>query len=123
TMSIRLPADVDLGPTDWNPPAPHRSGWWRPAPEPVHVFAENPVGWVGGPLSARLFVGLNVGDKPRWTLDDVVAAVADMWRGGASFLGQRGIWRAGDSPVEEDSVQVVLFDEQGHELEEWVAEM
>jgi len=67
------------------------------------------------PLTARLFVGLSVGQKGTYTVDDVVRITKRVrQRQGqspdASFLLQRGIYTDQKSEiVEEDSVQVVIF--------------
>jgi hypothetical protein len=79
------------------------------------------------PFTARLFVGLNVGDAPTYSIEDVVRLVRQIrTRQGAppdaSFLAQRGLFTgAGGRVIEEDSVQVVIFnfgqDEQLFERE------
>lgn len=72
---------------------------------------ENPVKLFGGTgLSARMFIGLNVGDKPTYTIEDVIAEVAKHYRGAASFVAQKGVYVHMDGKrVNEDSVQVILF--------------
>lgn len=67
------------------------------------------------PLTARLFVGLSVGQEPTWTVEDVIAItqrvrVSQKASPDSSFLLQRGLYtdRANDI-VKEDSVQVVIF--------------
>jgi hypothetical protein len=75
-----------------------------------------------GGLTARLFVGLSVGDIPRFTVDDVIGEVrtfAKVHGGNASFVVQRGIYH--DRP--EDSVQVVIIDEKGRPLDVFLSEM
>lgn len=70
----------------------------------------------GGQRVARLFVGLSVGQKPRWDVDDVIKIVRRVRTKqtgdpGASFIIQKGIFKGkGDKVVEEDSVQVVIMD-------------
>jgi hypothetical protein len=73
---------------------------------------DNPVEKItGSGLSARLFVGLSVGDAPTWTLENVVDAVWTFRAGGASFLIQKGIYQdAEGARVSEESVQVVILD-------------
>lgn len=73
---------------------------------------ENPkVTW-----AARLFVGLNVGGKPKWKIDDVVKVVrrirtAQGHSPNLSFIAQKGIFRSSDTGkvVEEDSVQIIII--------------
>lgn len=79
-------------------------------------FVENPALWSGEPAdAARLFVGLNVGDTPTWSIKDVMEIVgaermAQTGDPSASFVGQRGIFKHGAGHVvEEDSVQVVVL--------------
>ena len=72
----------------------------------------------GTGLSARIFIGLSVGDTPTYTIDDVVkATVAIRKRQGslpdASFLAQRGVYTQAGSTVEENSVQIIIIDMQG----------
>jgi hypothetical protein len=70
----------------------------------------------GGQRAARLFVGLSVGQRPRWDVDDVIKIVRQVRTRqtgdpGASFIVQKGIFKGrGDKVVEEDSVQVVILD-------------
>lgn len=70
----------------------------------------------GGQRAARLFVGLSVGQRARWKVDDVVKIVRRVRERqtgdpGASFIVQKGIFKGrGDKVVEEDSVQVVILD-------------
>jgi hypothetical protein len=91
---------------------------------------DNPVERLGGGgYSARLFVGLNVGQTQKYDEDDVVdivwktrkkqGALAD-----ASILTQKGIYedRAGDL-VTEPSVQVIIIDLSGAGKKEFVGEM
>jgi hypothetical protein len=77
-----------------------------------------------GSRAARLFVGLNVGKKPRWNVNDVVRIVKRVRREqtgsvGASFLTQRGLYSSGRSIVNEKSVQVVILDEQALGARKW----
>lgn len=80
------------------------------------VYAENPRLWSGPPAQAsRLFVGLNVGDDPVWSIQDVIEIVAaerasQTGDPSASFIAQKGIFKhSGGKVVEEDSVQVVVL--------------
>lgn len=83
-----------------------------------------------GSLSARLFVGLNVGDKPTFTVDDVVAAVLEERRKqgaspDASFLAQRGVYTSQQdgSTVVENSVQIVILHLSDAPREMFIEEM
>jgi hypothetical protein len=70
-------------------------------------------------MAARLFVGFNVGGKPRWTMEDLIrvvrgARVAQHQRQDASFVAQKGIYThtaPGRSPkiIEEKGAQVILI--------------
>lgn len=68
------------------------------------------------PVTARLFVGLSVGQEATWTIDDVVRITkrVRVKQGAAqdsSFLLQRGVYTDNSQNiVDEDSVQVVIFD-------------
>jgi hypothetical protein len=75
----------------------------RPKENPRQMFG-------GGGLSARLFVGLNVGDTPTHSIEDVVKVVGDNYKGSASFIAQKGIYIDDHNhAIHEDSVQVLLF--------------
>jgi hypothetical protein len=91
----------------------------------------NPLERIGsGGYASRIFVGLSVGDTPKYTIDDVVA---ETWRvrkeqeraADASFLAQRGLYddlKTGDT-VFETSVQIVIIDMIGQQKEAFVKEM
>ena len=71
--------------------------------------------WGNGGVTARLFVGLNVGQKPMYKVDDVVTETRDFrlarkQPADASFIAQKGVYtdRAGDL-VTENSVQIIVF--------------
>jgi hypothetical protein len=73
-----------------------------------------------GSLSARLFVGLSVGNTPRYSVDDVVAATVAFRKKAkrspdASFVAQKGTYTHDKSGklVVEDSVQVIILDFSG----------
>jgi hypothetical protein len=73
----------------------------------------------GGSLSARFFVGLNVGRKKAHSVDDIIAIVRKVRKkqkheADASILAQKGIYedRSGRLIVE-PSVQVILIDFAG----------
>jgi hypothetical protein len=68
--------------------------------------------------SARLFVGLSVGKKATWKLEDVVTAVRAYQKSkrrpqDSSFLLQRGVYTHRQKKrrhvVEEDSVQIIML--------------
>lgn len=86
---------------------------------------DNPVERIAGSgLSARLFVGLNVGPTPTYTVEDVVNAVWAFRKGGASFLVQKGIYQdASGGRVSEDSVQVVILDFEQTPVDTFTASM
>jgi hypothetical protein len=83
----------------------------------------------GGGYSARLFVGLAVGQKTTYTEDDIVDLV---WRtrkkqkrsADASILSQKGIYedRSGQRVVE-PSVQIIILDFSGQPKKAFVKEM
>lgn len=83
----------------------------------TRALLANPRLWAGPPAqAARLFVGLNVGEDPVWGIRDVIEVVSAerMQQTGdpsASFVAQKGIFKhaAGGGIVEEDSVQVIIF--------------
>jgi hypothetical protein len=68
------------------------------------------------PFTARLFVGLSVGQEDAWTVEDVIditqrVRVKQGADPDASFLLQRGLYTdRAQEIVREDSVQVVIFD-------------
>lgn len=67
------------------------------------------------PLTARLFVGLNVGSVPTWSVEDVIritqrVRLEQKSAPDASFVLQRGLYTdKSENIVKEDSVQVVVF--------------
>jgi hypothetical protein len=81
----------------------------------------NPVEKLGEcTLSARLFVGLNVGQTPRFTIKQVVDATIEIRKKqkqlpDATFLAQKGVYSESKSGqlVEEDSVQIIIIDVMG----------
>jgi hypothetical protein len=82
-----------------------------------------------GGLSARLFVGLNVGQKRGYTVDDVVEIVWKVRKkqkrsGDASILAQKGIYedRSGKR-VTEPSVQIIIIDFSGAAKDVFTSEM
>lgn len=103
-------------------PTPEGPIRWRPTGPLYRVFVDdrrlNPPG-SGESFSARIFVGLNVGDRAAWTIDDVIEASKRRWKltkwtdkekfSGASFLNQRGFFDSPEGFVSEDSVQIVIL--------------
>lgn len=82
----------------------------------------------GGP-SARIFMGLSVGEDATFTVDDVVQAVARIRRArsltpNASILSQKGIYEDRQKRlIVEDSVQIVIIDVDGTPIEEFKEEV
>lgn len=91
---------------------------------------ENPVKRIGGGgYSARMFVGLNVGQTQKFDEDDVVEIIFKVRKkqkalADASILSQKGIYedKAGDV-VQEPSVQVIIIDTVGVPKRQFVSEM
>lgn len=90
------------------------------------LYAPNGIKWESyNGLSGYFFIGLNVGDRRKWGLWDVVDSVRSLLRGmgrdeDSSYIVQRGVYthakeegQPDDAPrkvIEEPSVQVVVFD-------------
>lgn len=83
---------------------------------------ENPERWAEeAPMwAARLFVGFNVGNRPVWTVDDLVKLVRSVRErqgrvADASFLIQKGIYTSQKTGevVEEDGAQVIILNLAG----------
>ena len=99
----------------------HRGVEFRPSGEVIEVgevpqLEANPVKrHAATPLTARLFVGLSVGQEKAWTIEDVITVTQEVRlrqkeSPDASFLVQRGLYTdRSNEIVREDSVQVVLF--------------
>lgn len=99
----------------------HRGVEFRPSGEVIEVgevpqLESNPVKrHAATPLTARLFVGLSVGQDKAWTVEDVINVTQEVRlrqkeAPDASFLIQRGLYTdRSNEIVREDSVQVVLF--------------
>ena len=83
----------------------------------------------GGGYSARIFVGLNVGDKETYTVNDVVKLVVEARKeqgasADASILSQKGIYESkGGDVVVEPSVQIIIIDLVGKKKKEFVDEV
>jgi hypothetical protein len=128
-----IPADTRA--TSWAASG-GRSGSFRPNGKLTTVgdaaLAPNPTSWrAKSPmLAARLFVGFNVGSKPRWHVDDLIRIVkATRKKQGhpqdASFLLQKGVYtsRQSGKTVTENGSQVVLLNIDGVSLKAFEAEM
>jgi|SRR5579883_254233 len=83
-----------------------------------------------GGLSARVFVGLNVGETPTYTIDDVVKATVQIRKQqgampDASFLAQRGVYtQSKDGKViTESSVQIIIIDFEGRSKESFAKDV
>lgn len=91
---------------------------------------QNPVERIsGGGLSARLFVGLKVGQRTAYKIDDVIRVVRAVRKrqnksADASVLAQKGIYedRSGELVVE-PSMQVIIIDLAGEAKRDFVADM
>ncbi|HEX9136820.1 MAG TPA: hypothetical protein VF905_07720 [Nitrospirota bacterium] len=95
-------------------------------------FERNPEAWDSDDpmLSARLFVGFNVGNEPRWSIDDLAPIVARERKAqhhpvDASFLVQKGLYTSqrDGSVVYEDGAQVVLLNLTGEPERTFTREM
>lgn len=81
-------------------------------------------------IAARLFVGFNVGDEPRWTIENLIDLVlaSRILQGAnpsATLLAQKGIYQhqTGDRRVViEDGAQVIIFRDSGT-LDEFTQQM
>jgi len=102
----------------WNP-----TGLSEPQGDPRYVWSSP------GGLSAHLYIGLNLGPAPRWSQQDVVQIVKKVrteqtGNPNSSFLMQRGVYtQEGVGVVDEQSVQVTLYDEGGTTPEVWYEQM
>jgi len=77
-------------------------------------------------------VGLNVGDKPTYTIEDVVNATKQIRREqgslpDATFIAQKGLYTEpearGGRVIDENSVQIIIFDTEGLLLEAFSAKI
>jgi len=94
-------------------------GWFRPTgalrPNRAAWTSEEPV------QVARIFVGFNVGDEPRWTMQELVGMVREIRHEqhrdpGASFVAQKGLYaHKGDDGmiVQEDGAQILVMNLAG----------
>lgn len=108
----------------WNPGKPYQKGSFTPAGRLHYSDREatrryNPVGWDSGPVkwAARIFVGFNVGKRPVWSMEHVVALTRDIRRKqgmkeDSSFVYQKGVYEHEDPKhgvVQEESAQIVFL--------------
>jgi len=79
-------------------------------PNPIEHFGS------GGTRAARLFIGLNVGETPKWKPEDVMNRIYKIRKkqkasGDMSVLTQLGIYEDSEGRrIDEESVQVILLD-------------
>lgn len=85
-------------------------------------YFENPPAWSSrSPIyAARIFVGFNVGPRPRWSMTDVVRIVKRIRRAqvgspDATFLYQRGLYtsKRDESVVDEKGAQIIILNLSG----------
>jgi len=113
---------------------------WEPRGALIVIFAPAPSSgrgaredriedWGNGGLTARLFVGLSVGQQPTYGLNDVVTATRDFrlarkQPADASFIAQKGIYtdKRGEQ-VTENSVQIIIFASPGTTLSQLQEQM
>jgi hypothetical protein len=125
--------DADIRTAHWVGPKHH--GSFRPNGKLLVEGREaiaNPHTWdAKGPIwAARLFVGFNVGNKPRWNVDDLMKVVRRVRKKqkrkpDASFVAQKGIYtssRTGKS-VEEKGAQVIILNTEGGTMRAFEAEI
>jgi len=115
--------DANIGTAHWLAPTHH--GSFRPNGKLLVEGREaiaNPALWEGkGPVwAARLFVGFNVGKKPRWDVDDLVKVVKRVrkrqeQKPDASFVLQKGIYTSSKTgkTVDEKGAQVIVLNTTG----------
>jgi hypothetical protein len=100
----------------WNPKGP-LIVIFAPAARSGRGASEDRVeNWGEGGLTARLFVGLSVGQQPTYNINDIVTEtrnfrLARKQPADASFIAQKGIYTnaATGSQVTENSVQIIIF--------------
>lgn len=88
-------------------------------------YAQNPTGWSSREpiLAARIFVGFNVGRRPKWHMNDVVRIVKRVRKDqvgspDATFLYQRGLYtsKRDESVVDEKGAQIIILNLAGEPL-------
>lgn len=128
TVAKAIPANI-MKRFSWQSPDGRRRGTFRAnAGGPKFAYKEgqrrfstarkNPEDWTSkGPvLSATLFVGFSVGDKPVWSMGDLITLVkkvrkAQVKHPDSSFLYQKGIYthESDGTVVTEDGAQVIIL--------------
>ena len=126
-MSTAIPANIAKR-FSWQSPDGKQRGTFRANPEPPR-FAykdgerrfssrKNPADWSskGPTYSATLFVGFSVGNKPVWTMNDLVSLVKrvrikQVKHPDSSFVYQKGIYthESNGMVVTEDGAQVIIL--------------
>lgn len=126
---MRIPANPGL--LTWR----HRGGGgsFRPYGDLYFVGAlRNPRIWQSpGGLAARIIVGFNVGDKPKWELKDVIPIVKRVrkeqgYPPNSTFVLQEGLYQHREPEkgvVQEKGTQVIIIDEWGTPPEQFDREM
>lgn len=136
TRSTYITVPADTRRFSWRSPS-GKTGSFRPnGPMTLEGrradFAENPTGWSSrAPIyAARIFVGFNVGPRPRWTMSDVVQIVKRVRKGqvgspDATFLYQRGLYTSKEdrSVVDEKGAQIIILNLSGATVKEFRAQM
>ncbi len=107
------------------------TGWFKPSGKRTYrgrgarkTFTANRVAFESEPLdAARLFVGFNVGQKPTYRMNDLMAIVQavredQVGAADASFVSQRGFYTHEEGPhkgelVREDGGQVAVINTAG----------
>lgn len=123
-----VPADIRTH--SWRSPQGRRSTF-RPNGAIEHVGPRlNPATWsTRETWAARFFIGFNVGQETRWSLNHVVELVkrvraAQGRSPDASFIAQVGTYtHSGGDVVTEPGAQVILINTDGLEQEAFEAEM
>jgi hypothetical protein len=123
-----VPADTRAH--SWRSPRGRRSSF-RPNGKLHHVGPRlNPAAWsTRETWAARFFIGFNVGQETRWSLEHVVELVkrvraAQGRSPDASFIAQVGTYtHSGGDVVTEPGAQVILINTDGLEPEAFESEM
>ena len=79
---------------------------------------------------ARIIVGLNVRDEPKWTIGDLVKITRALREEqqanpGATFIAQKGVYKhkSGQRTVEEDGGQVIILNLDGTPADKFLKQM
>jgi hypothetical protein len=132
---LYIPANTGLH--AWRGKSKKHTGHFRPKGKIQLVgndqsFHKNPREWESTDpmLAARIFVGFNVGQEPRWTINDLIPIVESIRQAqghppDASFLVQKGIYTShvDGSIVHEDGAQIVILNLTGETLHVFAEEM